>query len=83
MGFFSKKQAASDGGPTIPEKTEPEAVNANYNKEEATGDAREKAPSADESPLPESTANYQAGVQRIEAATSVWSKRDMIFAYGA
>jgi hypothetical protein len=81
MGFFSKKQPAGDGEPTVAEETDPQV---NYNKEEATGDAREKAPSADgDSPLPESNADYQAGVQRIEAATSVWGKWDMIFAYGA
>ncbi|KAH6989124.1 hypothetical protein BKA56DRAFT_476170 [Ilyonectria sp. MPI-CAGE-AT-0026] len=32
--------------------------------------------------IPDATSNYQAGVRQIEAITTVWTKRDMMAAYG-
>lgn len=80
MGFFSKKKAAEESEPTTvaaPEQTSQQG----QNKEEFGSDAQEKAPSTDDKALPDDT-NYQDGVRRMEAATQVWSKRDLVLAYG-
>ncbi|KPM38039.1 Siderophore iron transporter mirB [Neonectria ditissima] len=70
MAFFSKNKTASEAvGPVS---------SGHISKEvDATHDA-----DTDSGKIPETTSSYQAGVRQIEAITTVWTKRDMVMAYG-
>ncbi|KAF7554640.1 hypothetical protein G7Z17_g2785 [Cylindrodendrum hubeiense] len=70
-------------------KSTPDAANINPDDVVVDGNSKElghldPAQDAKDDPksIPEITSNYQAGVRQIEAITTVWTKRDMIAAYG-
>ncbi|KAK7414847.1 hypothetical protein QQX98_006362 [Neonectria punicea] len=73
MGFLSKNK-------TPPEAVDPAPVD-HISKEMGGSDAVHDA-DTDSGKIPGVTSSYQAGVRQIEAITTVWTKRDMIMAYG-
>lgn len=77
MGFISKAESASNDPRPAPDAITAESNAKNMGGSDAVHDA-----DTDPKGIPDATSNYQAGVRQIEAITTVWTKRDMIAAYG-